>query len=323
LPQHLFKRRFVVNKGDFMPSNQRLSDLIDYTTVLPYASELFGIYQPLLGWKSQRLADRFQKGFANDKRSILDDLSKHFAAQVEVDYRDDCQVEVRMRPGALARGNIKSFKSLLLKNISRDLPPYENYEPEIWSRLITSEKVEAIIKERVIPEYTTVYQQRCKQLGLSKEVEGSPRLSTISPEIEEAVPRFTVGGPALSPEFKKKVLRNAIDDRLRYESSMAGTILFLTEHHLHQELSKIFYVVKKKLLAGARIGKAIVGTTGPGSLYEFGRSRPPGQGRSQERFAITHQRSTSFPGILFRTGHISRLAREPRLAKSGLDGRDD
>ena len=29
-------------------------DLKPYEGVLPYASELYGIYQPLLGWKSQR-----------------------------------------------------------------------------------------------------------------------------------------------------------------------------------------------------------------------------------------------------------------------------
>jgi hypothetical protein len=37
-----------------MPANKTLTELTDYTSVLPYASEMFGIYQPLIGWKSAK-----------------------------------------------------------------------------------------------------------------------------------------------------------------------------------------------------------------------------------------------------------------------------
>lgn len=33
----------------------------DYEGILPYASELFGIYQPLLGWKSRLTSKRFDR----------------------------------------------------------------------------------------------------------------------------------------------------------------------------------------------------------------------------------------------------------------------
>ena len=48
------------------PVRQRITDLTDYTSVLPYASELFGVYQPLLGWKSaiiQKRYDKFRRRF--------------------------------------------------------------------------------------------------------------------------------------------------------------------------------------------------------------------------------------------------------------------
>lgn len=44
-----------------MPTNTRLTNLIDYKSVLPYSSEIFGVYQPLLGWKGKRNLDRFIK----------------------------------------------------------------------------------------------------------------------------------------------------------------------------------------------------------------------------------------------------------------------
>src|SRR5437660_1502549 len=36
-----------------------MADLNGYKGILPYASELFGIYQPLLGWKSKRIKTRY------------------------------------------------------------------------------------------------------------------------------------------------------------------------------------------------------------------------------------------------------------------------
>jgi len=42
-----------------MATNQRLSSLTEYKTILPYASEIFGVYQPLIGWKGKRNMNRF------------------------------------------------------------------------------------------------------------------------------------------------------------------------------------------------------------------------------------------------------------------------
>ena len=37
-------------------------NLDDFKETLPYASELFGVYQPLLGWRSQIISRRIEKG---------------------------------------------------------------------------------------------------------------------------------------------------------------------------------------------------------------------------------------------------------------------
>ena len=41
----------------------RFSDLSSYKGILPYSSELFGVYQPLLGWKSTRTLNRYLRGY--------------------------------------------------------------------------------------------------------------------------------------------------------------------------------------------------------------------------------------------------------------------
>ena len=37
-------------------------NLADFQETLPYASELFGVYQPLLGWRSKMIQRRVDKG---------------------------------------------------------------------------------------------------------------------------------------------------------------------------------------------------------------------------------------------------------------------
>jgi hypothetical protein len=115
-----------------MATNKRLTELIDDTSVLPYASEMFGIYQPLLGWKSKRIVQRFEQRFQNDKLGLIDKLKTDFTGQVNVHYLPDCQIRVQIRPGALDAGRLKTFDSVVLQKIAEQLPPYEQIKPERW-----------------------------------------------------------------------------------------------------------------------------------------------------------------------------------------------
>src|SRR5258708_18024238 len=38
-----------------------MAPLDNFKGILPYASELFGVYQPLLGWKSLRTTQRYER----------------------------------------------------------------------------------------------------------------------------------------------------------------------------------------------------------------------------------------------------------------------
>ena len=117
-----------------MPGNKKLAELIDYTTVLPYDSEMFGIYQPLIGWKSKRIERRFKQGFEADKRSLLDRLKNQFTGQVDLVYDPDCQVRISIRPGVLDAGKVRTFDSIVLAKIAEELPPFEKLKPDMWPR---------------------------------------------------------------------------------------------------------------------------------------------------------------------------------------------
>jgi hypothetical protein len=52
----------VGSRADNENGVNKMKEIKDYKGILPYASELFGIYQPLLGWKSKLISERY-KGF--------------------------------------------------------------------------------------------------------------------------------------------------------------------------------------------------------------------------------------------------------------------
>src|SRR5215208_4677528 len=71
----------------------------DYKGILPYASELFGIYQPLLGWKSRLTSKRFDR-FRNR-------LYRRIAEETLTTVRAPLQVQVdRMARSTNAAANV-------------------------------------------------------------------------------------------------------------------------------------------------------------------------------------------------------------------------
>jgi hypothetical protein len=142
--------------GD-MTTVKRITDLTDYTTVLPYASELFGVYQPLLGWKSRRIAQRIADGYRSDRSSLLDKLIREFSGIVEIRYADNQRVDIALKPGVLAGGKIRSFDSVVLDRIAVTLPPFDALEPATWQAAVTADRVNAILKKDVVDFYTRAF----------------------------------------------------------------------------------------------------------------------------------------------------------------------
>ena len=84
-----------------MTTVKRITDLTPYASVLPYASELFGVYQPLLGWKSRRIEKRFQAGLSSrTSASSSDRLTRQFAGVVTSRTRTAAHSTSRSSPGS-------------------------------------------------------------------------------------------------------------------------------------------------------------------------------------------------------------------------------
>jgi hypothetical protein len=205
-----------------MSTNKRITKLIDYTNILPYASEVFGIYQPLLGWKSKRIEKRFQKGLNNDKKILLDLLKDQFIGKLQIEYGEGCEIKILdLKPGNYSVGNINSFDSIILSKISEELPDFENYKESIWNDLISNENIEIIFKEFVTPHYKAFYHENCK--------------GNESPFPGRNVGRINSNLNA------KAVFDAAFEKQLKYESALAGSLLFLAKNKNFEELKNTFY----------------------------------------------------------------------------------
>lgn len=211
-----------------MAAPKRLTDLIDYTAILPYDSEMFGIYQPLLGWKSKRMEERFNQGFVHDKRALMERLKRQFVSDVDVLYEGDAELGIRLRPGALDARALKPFDSVLLERIGERLSDAREGGEDALLELITPERIQNIFEEDVVPKYREYY-------ALNSRGERSARMATLASK-------------PLDPERQRVLFRTAFENQLRYESSMAGALLFLAKHQNVDALKSIFFSAKDHTL---------------------------------------------------------------------------
>jgi hypothetical protein len=217
-----------------MATAKRITDLTAYTSILPYASELFGVYQPLLGWKSRRIAERQKEGFRNDKPFVLDKLEREFSDLVEIKYLEGGQIDIRIRPGVLRGGKQRAFGSVVLDRVASSLPRFEDYDPSVWSAVITPARLDAILGKDVVDAYSKAYQELRRSDGTRPD---GLRFATLSRS--GAPSRVASGGTeATAAEI------SAFERQLRYESRVAGVLLHLQREKAHAVLEEIFYVTR-------------------------------------------------------------------------------
>jgi hypothetical protein len=247
-----------------MTTVKRPTNLTQYTSVLPYASELFGIYQPLLGWKSQRIQARFQRGFERDKRRLLERLKREFAPDTEVRMRDQ-QVELVVRPGSLAAARLRQFDSVVLAQIASRLPATID-DDAVWSATITADIVDAILKNDVVQTYTRRHGElRNPDAPLAREVSRAG---------------------ADNRGQRDKMAAHAFARQLQYESSMAGTLLHLVRHKSFGALRMLFFSSRDETSDANRMLRAVNAAT-PGEAYLDLETLNPADREHLERVALS------------------------------------
>jgi hypothetical protein len=194
-----------------------MQDLSPFVGILPYSSELFGVYQPLVGWKSQRTAERFDAARVATQRQINTRLLNSVQAFVDVSRDGERQLPatrwaaapfqienlrpVRLddKPRPALAGSITSGVAILLQEHIGDVPPAD------WSALISADSM------------TDMLHRLQKTLNDPNELDRRPDL--------RAYVETFVG--LMDPQAIRADLLQAFFDK---ESRIAGYLVFLAQH---------------------------------------------------------------------------------------------
>jgi hypothetical protein len=208
----------------------------DYKGILPYAAELFGIYQPLLGWKSRIILQRYER--------IRSSLYVELANRVLAGTRAPVQVKIRggsdgnvlaSHPGELPI-EVSNFAPLdltgsaephvdpaidsgIARMIVKDLDPEP---PREWKSIINAQAVDERLKK---------FQKLVSNPGELRQ----------QPELRDYVENF---GKTLGAKTDTETL---LRELFAKEAKISGYLLFLADH-APANLTQLFYRTPKSAL---------------------------------------------------------------------------
>ena len=199
-----------------MATNKRITDLTDYTSVLPYASELFGVYQPLIGWKSKRVLKRMNKGLYSDNLSKFKGISDKYRGIVATNF-DGCVIGLtNIQVGEESRFTLRpQGDSGLLSSVSTVLKENGRIpKADDWLEFINADRFQRLLNDNVFPFYAQSFREQCNQF---MQLNQGERNAGLQSEIVEA---------------------------LKTESAIAGALLGYANNKLFDKLEAIFYIAK-------------------------------------------------------------------------------
>ncbi|HTI08692.1 MAG TPA: hypothetical protein VL832_09050 [Puia sp.] len=198
-----------------MPTNTRITDFSVYKSVLPYASEMFGVYQPLLGWKSKRTIERFHPGVRDSQLKIVDALLSKMNPDTEVkitDFtNDDIFFEIiKFNTGTLnfpnrtnVPGSYRFFiTDLIQKRITSEKFTREN--TNIWKKLVSKEALNDFMPQvkALLEQDHLVFIKRNLPAGKSSNLNFATNQAQVSEILIKRIEMESLMAGALNELFK-------------------------------------------------------------------------------------------------------------------------
>lgn len=216
-----------------MPTNKRITDLTDYTSVLPYASEMFGVYQPMIGWKSKRLIKRLMPGLIDSQNALLKAFAKNYQGISEIDFSEtDCFAKVKnIQVGKLAFTELsKNNISVLIQTILDILPKDKAPAAQDWSHFINPNILEKFLTSSVADYYSNTYKEQCIKLHDQNNL--NYRRATYQNDVAQ-----------MNADIQRNEndLVSSTQRLINEESAMAGALLDMVNQKMFLQLESIFY----------------------------------------------------------------------------------
>ncbi|MEO7512427.1 MAG: peptidoglycan-binding protein [Gemmatimonadaceae bacterium] len=217
-----------------MPTNKRLSDLTDYTSVLPYASELFGVYQPMIGWRSGKKLRRYTVAMLENRRGLLAAFAANYAGKADVAFsKTECVATItNIEIGRLAGSRLLEHdSSVLMQSIASILPKDRPPEPDGWRDFVNADLLRQMLDSTVATFYADAYKEQCRQLhaastAITNRTMGMGEGAHAFADLQSAESRLVA-------DMHESILR---------ESALACALLALTKQQLSAQLESLFYI---------------------------------------------------------------------------------
>jgi hypothetical protein len=197
-----------------MATNKRITDLKDYKSILPYASEIFGVYQPMIGWKSKRILHRMNSGINADNISKFKNILSRYKGVVSPKF-DACHMGIESYQVGIENTNLlkPQSDSLLLSSIATLLKDFNDIpDNEQWLKFINHDVLKKLLNEKVFTAYQKSFKEQCSNF---MEMNHGLRSQNIQADTVNA---------------------------LKTESAIAGALLGYAENKLFDKLKSIFYL---------------------------------------------------------------------------------
>jgi len=193
-----------------------MSSFDDFKGILPYASEVFGIYQPLLGWKSKRIAQRYEKyrtslynelaarALANARAPVEVKLSAGAVGTAIAGAAASTITVTQLEPLDLELALAPRISSTIDSGIARLLAAeLGNKAPDDWTTVVTTDHVNELLK-------------KFQSIVTGGELAKFPDLQTYV----EAFTKAYAGSDA----------QTIVQELFARESKVAGYLLYLTKN---------------------------------------------------------------------------------------------
>jgi hypothetical protein len=125
-------------------------DLTAFAGTLPYDSQLYGIYQPLLGWKSKLQMDRLAQGVAWTRKSFLWTIAQRyrptFTIQSAVLDAPQYELGVAAPTPAVSGSTLPGMDGLLTRQVAAAVQDAGG-TPDAWRKYTSREYVTSALKD--------------------------------------------------------------------------------------------------------------------------------------------------------------------------------
>lgn len=128
-------------------------DFKKFEASLPYASELYGVYQPLLGWRSRRTTRRFE-GIASAYRAalaaaVINHITPKSPVGLPGHWGEPVEANLRILPGDMVPGRPAVVPAVLQSavgmEITKRLAAVDVGDQAVWDKLFSPEGFNAVL----------------------------------------------------------------------------------------------------------------------------------------------------------------------------------